>query len=140
VLFAGLHLLTFECFLIFAGIICLLAKQIAFGCICLSISLLSFAFILHTYAFASLHLLACYINWCLCICLLCYLFSYINRCLCICLLAYICPFTWFPLLSCFVYICACLLSIWCRYLFACIFLLAHLPFAYHFACLLMYLM
>jgi hypothetical protein len=75
-----LHLLTFECFLIFAGIICLLAKQIAFGCICLSISLLSFAFILHAYAFASLHLLACYINWCLCICLLCYLFSYIKWC------------------------------------------------------------
>ena len=44
---AGLHLLTFECFLIFAGIICLLAKQIAFGCICLSISLLSFCMLMH---------------------------------------------------------------------------------------------
>jgi hypothetical protein len=76
-----LHLLTFECLLIFAGIICLLAKQIAFGCICLSISLVSFAFILHAYAFASLHLLAyllIYFYLLYCICLLRNLFGYIN--------------------------------------------------------------
>jgi hypothetical protein len=78
VLLSGLHLLTFECLLIFAGIICLLAKQIAFVCICLSISLLLFAFyfaclcicffaftclLADLFPFALLHLLASLFVW-----------------------------------------------------------------------------